>query len=432
MSNALLIVIAVMLSLLTVAMVVLFMSSKNTAAGYERRVAELEALNAERERRLEESSRRLEEAQNRLESHTEEIHKRSSLEFKDVASQLLRETTASLRSANSEQLDSVLQPLKLKLDDFSKAVADSYLKDNATRKSLADQIDRLVQLNMTIGNETRNLSSALKGNTRVQGQWGEMVLESLLEGAGMIKDVNFFIQMGSDASNRAIVDDDSGRRLRPDVVVLLPDDHRMVIDSKVSLTAYLEYVAAAPGPERERAAKKHIDSIRRHVDELASKQYFTHIKNAAEHMLMFIPNEGAYFAANEIDHTIWKYAYDRNVVIVSPTHIFSVMQIVAQLWRQENQNRNAAEIARLGGLMYDKFVAFTSELENIDRQLKGVETAYEKCRRHLTEGGTSLVRRAEKMRVLGAKAAKRISPSFLDQVGDDEGGASDVNNVIAP
>lgn len=429
MITVLLISAVVLLIAVLVVLLLLLVSSGGKSKASDRRMEDLEAIHAERERRIEEAGRRLEEAQSRLEEKTSELGRVSALQFKNLASELLRESTESLRHTNSEQLDAVLTPLKEKLDVFSKAVNDTYVKENATRKSLSDQIDRLMRLNMTIGDETRNLSSALKGNSKVQGQWGEMVLESLLEGAGMIKGVNFFVQMGSEMGGGAISGED-GKRLRPDVVVLLPDDHRIVIDSKVSLTAYLEYVGASPGPERQRAARRHIDSVRRHVDELASRSYGSFVKNAAEHVLMFIPNEGAYFAANEIDHDIWKYAYDRNVVIVSPTHIFSVMQIISQLWRQENQNRNAAEIARLGGLMYDKFVAFTAELDNISRQLKGVESAYEKCRRHLTEGGTSLVRRAERMRELGAKASKRLNPTLVEQVSDDESGSSDVKDIV--
>ncbi len=372
-------------------------------------ISEFEKLNAERERRLEEANRRLEASQARLEEYAAELHRRNTLEFRDVASETLQQATRNLRETNSEYLGSVLTPLKTQIESFSSAVRESYVNDNATRKSLSDQIDNLMRLNVSIGEEARNLSSALKGNTRVQGQWGEAVLESLLESVGLIKNVNFFTQTGIKS------DDISHAGKRPDVVVLLPDDHRLIIDSKVSLTAYMEFVGANSIEERMRAGKKHLESVKRHIDELCGKEYHSCVENALEHVLMFIPNEGAFFAALELDSDINKYAFDRKVVIVSPTHLYSIIQLVTQLWRQENQNKNAENIAKLGGLLYDKFVAFVSEIENMGSQLELSRRAYDRCLNHLTSGPTSLVNRAERLRQLGAKTNKRISKNLLTE-----------------
>ncbi|MDE7160975.1 MAG: DNA recombination protein RmuC [Muribaculaceae bacterium] len=342
-------------------------------------------------------------------------------EITRLASEALDRQGERLREQSNTQLNSVLSPLKEKLDEFSRSVTDAYVKDNATRRSLSDQIDRLMQLNLTIGEEARNLTSVLKGDTRVQGDWGETVLETLLESAGMVKNVNFFTQVTRDAGGSALRDE-AGRGQRPDVVVLLPDNHRIVVDSKVSLTAYMDYCGAADERGRKTAGARHVRSVRNHIDELASRNYQDRYSDAVAHVLMFMPNEGAYFAAMQLDPALWKYAYDRRVVIVSPTHIFSVMQIVSQLWRQENQSRNVAKIADLGGLIFDKVASLVKELENVDARLEEAHKACGRAYDHLTKGGTSIARRAERMRELGARTRSRMSARALAEMesGEDD------------
>lgn len=387
------------------------------------RLSSLSSARSRREAEAEESRSRMEELERRLTEEVRELRRQTAGEFRDIASAHLDAASRRLRADSSRELDGILAPLRQQIAEFRKAVNDSYVADNATRKSLSDQIERLVRLNMTIGDEARNLATALKGNSKVQGDWGEMVLETLLENAGLQRGVNFHTQVGSDASGLPLVDSETGRRQRPDVVITLPDRHCMVVDSKVSLTAWLDLMKAeeaADSQGRGAALKRHLDSVRRHIDELAAKNYQNTVRDAAEHVLMFIPNEGAYLAAVQGDGTLWKYAYDRKVVIVSPTHIFSVMQIVSQLWRQENQNKNAERIADLGGLLHDKFVAFIADFEKIDRQLQAVHSTYDKCHRSLTSGGTSLVSRARRLRDLGARTSRQL-PDIGQEVGDDEG-----------
>lgn len=387
------------------------------------RLSSLSSARSRREAEAKESRIRMEELERRLTEEVRELRRQTAGEFRDIASAHLDAASRRLRADSSRELDGILAPLRQQIAEFRKAVNDSYVADNATRKSLSDQIERLVRLNMTIGDEARNLATALKGNSKVQGDWGEMVLETLLENAGLQRGVNFHTQVGSDASGMPLVDSETGRRQRPDVVITLPDRHCMVVDSKVSLTAWLDLMKAeeaADSQGRGAALKRHLDSVRRHIDELAAKNYQNTVRDAAEHVLMFIPNEGAYLAAVQGDGTLWKYAYDRKVVIVSPTHIFSVMQIVSQLWRQENQNKNAERIADLGGLLHDKFVAFIADFEKIDRQLQAVHSTYDKCHRSLTSGGTSLVSRARRLRDLGARTSRQL-PDIGQEVGDDEG-----------
>ena len=412
-----------MMTVIVILLAVVALAAVAAAIVMANKLSSLTSARSRREAEAEESRRRMEELERRLTEEVRDLRRQTAGEFRDIASAQLDAASRRLRADSSRELDSILAPLKQQIAEFRKAVSDSYVADNATRKSLSDQIERLVKLNMTIGDEARNLATALKGNSKVQGDWGEMVLETLLENAGLQRGVNFHTQVGSDASGMPLVDSETGRRQRPDVVITLPDRHCMVVDSKVSLTAWLDLMKAEETGDsqgRGAALKRHLDSVRRHIDELAAKNYQNTVRDAAEHVLMFIPNEGAYLAAVQGDGTLWKYAYDRKVVIVSPTHIFSVMQIVSQLWRQENQNRNAERIADLGGLLHDKFVAFIADFEKIDRQLQAVHATYDKCHRSLTSGGTSLVSRARRLRDLGARTSRQL-PDIGQEVGDDEG-----------
>lgn len=434
--------IAVLICLLiaTGSMTVMWLTARRFSGGASSREgfdsgrleARLEAERRMHEDRIEEMRRQhdrqmemaMQQMQREMDRRGEELNRNAASLFGRLADEALEENSRRLCDTNATQMESVLSPLRQRLEEFGRSVNEAYVRENATRKSLADQIDRLMQLNMSLGEETRSLASALKGDTRVQGEWGEMVLETLLESAGLKRDVNFFVQVTRDEHGNPLRDDETGRGLRPDVSVMLPDSHRMIIDSKVSLTAYMEYCGASSDDQRRLAAERHCRSVRRHIDELAAKRYQDRFGDAAGHVLMFIPNEGAYFAAVRHDAGLWRYAYDRRVVVVSPTHLFSVMQIVSQLWRQENQNRNAAEIARLGGLLYDKIAAMAAELENVGTRLNDAMNAHARCRDHLVKGGTSIARRAERMRDLGAKVSRQMpgrTRAAIDADKEEEG-----------
>lgn len=367
----------------------------------------------------------------RLEAQSKEARRDSAMEFGALAEKALRANTDSLRSANREQIDALLTPLKEQIELFNRACTDSYTRENASRKSLSDQIERLMKLNQTIGDEARHLTSALRNDSKVQGDWGEMILETLLENAGMKRDINFFVQLTRD-SHGELLNDESGRAQRPDVVVMLPGNRRMVIDSKVSLKSYVDYSCCDDDARKAVCGREHVESVKRHVRELAMKDYAKTIEGSVEHMLMFMPNEGAYLTAVQLDPGLWKYAYDRKIVIVSPTHLFSVMQLVAQMWRQDSQNRNAAEIARVGGLLYDKFVAFTLEMKKLDRSIEDTRRSYDACYNHLTKGGTSLVARSERMRRLGVKARKSLGDQLLADAEIDEDTPLLSDNVADP
>lgn len=379
-----------------------------------------EALEAKINAYGELSNRLLKEQQEWSEKQSRDMRESTLQEINLTAEQNLRKQSEALRATNQREMEILLNPLKSKLDEFSKAVNQAYMNENATRRSLTDQITLLMELNRNIGKEAHNLTTALKGDSKVQGDWGESLLQTLLESAGLVKDVHFFIQVTTDDTGK-ILTDETGRRQRPDVVVNLTDGHRMIIDSKVSLTAYTRYVAAETDEERKREGKQHVSSVKKHIDELGSKQYQKQIRDAADHVLMFMPIEGAYYAAMQIEPELWSYAFERNVAIVSPTHLFSVMQLVNQLWNKEKQERNAEEIARQGGLLYDRVAAFLNEFETLGNSLDTARSRFDHCKETLTKGRQSVVARSERLRELGTPVKRRISSSMTDQPDDNEG-----------
>lgn len=366
----------------------------------EQRVA---SQQREMEERLRIQASKSEEQMRQQQSKAEE---QSRVYFRAIAQDVLKQQSDSLKSQNNELIAMALDPVRTKLEEFSKTVSDSYVKENAARQSLSDQIERLMKLNSDIGQEARNLTSALKGDSKVQGDWGEMVLQTLLESAGMVEGQNFFTQVTRDETLRTLTDEE-GNRMRPDVVVNLPDDHKMVIDSKVSLKAYTEFMSATDEISRQEAGKRHIRSVMSHIDELGDKQYQKLIKKSADHVMMFIPNEGAYYAAMQLNPDLWKYAYDKNVVMVSPTHLFSVMQIVAQLWQQDRQNKYALEIAKAGGELYDKFATFYQHFLDIEKEMNDVVKKFDRCRQDV-ENRQGMIAKANKLRDLGASATKLL------------------------
>lgn len=327
--------------------------------------------------------------------------------FKLMASESLDRNAHTLQQANADQLSSILSPLRMRIEDFNREIAKSYTDAAASRRSLSDQIERLTKLNLSIGEDARNLSSALRGNNRVQGQWGETVLESLLERAGLKKGINFDTQVTRDPAGHALRDDD-GRALRPDLVIYLPENRNIIVDAKTSLSGYLDYCEATSDQDAKDAMKRHVASVKKHIDELAARNYTKSVEHTAEQVLMFIPNDGALLAAVDIDNNLVPYALDRKIVLVSPSQIMGVVMLVSQIWRKEAQDRNAAEIARLGGLLYDSANDFISDLKNMERSIDTIRKSYDSAISRLTSGSRSFLARAERLRNLGAKTSKKL------------------------
>lgn len=357
--------------------------------------------------------RQIELLQQRLERQGEDLKQRSTLEFSNLAEQFLSLQAERLNAGNREELGSILNPLKENIEDFRKAVNDYYLKENLSREALSGKIDILAKTNSEMSIETRRLSASLRGNASLQGKWGETVLEQLLQKTGLIKDIHFLTQ--TSRLNGTGIKNEEGKTLRPDIIILLPGNHRIVVDAKTSMTSYFRASELEDAEETEKELKRHALSVKNHIDELSSRQYHKNIEGALEHTLMFIPNDAAYLAALRGDMSLPDYALQRNVVIVAPAHLLSVVQLVSQIWRIENQNRNADNIARLGGLLYDKIASFVADFENIDKNIQASARAYEKCLHHLSSGNTSILRRSEKLRTLGAKTSRKIPDSLLEE-----------------
>ena len=358
-------------------------------------------------------ARQIEMLTAKYEQQNEALRQEMMLQFNVLASDVLRRNSESLKEANSEQIDALLRPLKENIESFKKTISEGYVKETSSRKLLEVQIERLVKLNETIGEEARNLTSALKGNSKVQGDWGEMILETLLENAGLERGINFETQLTRDSGGN-VLKNDEGKLLRPDVLIKLPDNHSIIVDSKVSLTAFVDYCNAEDENVRIVAGKKHLQSVYAHIDELYAKMYQNNLKGAADYVMMFIPNESAYIAAVQLDINLWKYAYERGVIIVSPTHLFSVMSIVSQLWRQDKQNRNAMLIAERGGKLYDKLVLFMDSFEKVGKSIDDAMTSYNKSFNQLRTGTGNVLRQAEDMKALGAKASKSLPERLSD------------------
>lgn len=336
--------------------------------------------------------------------------------FRNLASEIFHTHTTRFKQSSEQRLDEILAPLKADIESFRTAVTNAYDTEAKERFSLRAELRRLMELNNTLGKEAQELTRALKGDSKVQGDWGEMILERLLEMSGLQKGIHFTTQVTTDTDGSRLAGE-NGRALRPDVVVFYPDERCVVIDSKVSLSAYADYVADAAGTrEADEAARRHIISVRKHVAELADKRYQDLVgKKRLDFVIMFIPNEGAYFAMMRLEPDLWEEAYRKRVLISSPTHLIAILRMLEQLWKQDAINRNVQEIARLSGTMLDKFTNFTADLDNINRHLTAATAAYTQARRRMAEGPGNLCVTARKIMNLGARTTRaadirRLSP----------------------
>lgn len=350
---------------------------------------------------LREDNSRLSERIKFIEEEKERIILESEIRFKNLANDILQQNTASFKEQNETRLTEILAPFKDNLEQFKKVVTESYSSEARERFSLQAKIKELIDLNQTISKDAQNLALALKGNSKVQGNWGEMILESILEKSGLERGREFFVQESTY--------NDEGKRLIADVVINYPDGRKIIIDSKVSLNAYTEIINCDDNNLLEVYKKKHIASIRNHISELGSKKYQDYLGDEkAEFVMMFIPNEAAYICAMQIDSNLWQEAYDKRVLIISPTHLISALRLIEQLWQHDRQTRNAIEIATESGKMYDKLVGFIEDLKLIEKSLTSAQNAYEKALNKLHLGKGNIISKAEKLKEMGAKTTKSL------------------------
>lgn len=353
-------------------------------------------------------------AKKQIESQTQKALNESENRFRILANEVLSNNSDIIRRQNEAQLREILTPLRENIDAFKKSVTDAYSSEARERFSLQQSLREMIELNRTIGREAKELTEALRGNSKIQGDWGEMILETILEKSGLKRDVHFHVQMTADASGRTI-HDSQGRGLRPDIVVDFPDNRCMVIDSKVSLTAYVNMINSDCKADTDSFLRQHLMSVRQHIKELAAKNYQDYIgTRSTDFVMMFIPNEGAYLTAMNADTDLWQEAYDRRVIIISPTHLISALRLIEQLWRQDDMKRNVLEIATESGKMYDKFVGFVDDMNRIARSLDNAHAAFDGAMNKLKTGTGNLINRAENLRRLGAKATKRLPKTDPD------------------
>ncbi|RKR81132.1 DNA recombination protein RmuC [Mucilaginibacter gracilis] len=358
-----------------------------------------EALNAQRQRLVEQ------------EVYLQQVQAKFKHEFENMASKLLDDKSAKFTEHNRTNLDIILNPFKDKLKDFEDKVDKVYKMEAEERNVLRGVIGTLMDLNKQISEEAQNLTKALKGDNKKAGNWGEVILERVLERSGLVKDQEYRIQASMQTTD--------GNRYQPDVVIDLPDEKHLVIDAKVSLVAYERLVNCETEDDRKLFARAHIESIKSHINSLSSKRYHDLYQiNSPDFVLLFVPIESSFSIAVQLDGELFNYAWDKRVVIVSPSTLLATLRTIASIWKQERQNRNVLEIARLSGEMYDKFHGFIVDMEGIGNSIRSTQVNYDKALNKLSTGRGNLTVTADKIKRLGAKADKQIDQKYLNDVAD--------------
>ena len=416
-----------------VAVVFVFVLFKNTKAGYERQIDELKKqVETEREyakRMLDQADDNLQRANQNLDrerQHAEDLRKESDQRWeqkleslkKDMQNTAAKELAAKqeeLQRANRTQMDDLLRPIKEQFTDFKRAVDESKTQNEVNKTELQkafentmklfqqqqqQTVDSLKQQTERIGEDAANLSRALKGESKTQGDWGEMVLETLLENSGLQRDEEFFVQES--------VKSEEGATFRPDVVVRFPEGRSVVIDSKVSLTAYADAVATDDEHERDRLLAEHAKSVRRHVDELSAKSYDKLVEDAIGFVLMFVPNENSYIAAMKQQPDLSRYAYQKRIIIISPSNLLMALQLAYNLWQYDRQSKNVEKIVKTAADLYDKVAGFTETFTDLEGQLQRLARNFEQARGQLFDGKGNVLRRIDSLRALGVTPKKRI------------------------
>ena len=334
----------------------------------------------------------------------EDLVIRMNNQFEVTAQKIFEEKTSKFTDQNQKNIASILEPLKERIKDFEKKVEDTYSAERSERGILRGELNKLMDLNKLMSTETHNLTKALKGEVKTQGNWGELILENILDRSGLRKGEEYIVQ-GAELDLRG----EDGQILRPDVVVNLPDNKHLIVDSKMTLVAYEQYSSSESIEEQERAGKYHIESLKKHIDGLAEKKYYTADKLLSpDFVILFMPLEPAFALAFKIKPEIFQYAWERNIAIVSPTTLLATLRTVAALWKQDRQEKNALEIAKRGGLLYDKFAGLLKDLQNLGEKLSSAQKAHEDVLKKVSEGRGNLMDQAEDLKRLGAKTEKTL------------------------
>ncbi|PUB35448.1 DNA recombination protein RmuC [Elizabethkingia sp. YR214] len=358
-----------------------------------------------------------ESLQKSLETQKEEVTKiqeEAKLQFENLANKILEEKTEKFTTLNQNNLKTILEPFQEKIADLKNRVNEAYEKENKERFSLAEKVRELAELNQQISEDAKKLTRALKGESKTQGNWGEMILESILEKSGLVKGREYYLEHElRDENNKAIYSEFSGKKMRPDAVVKYPDERNVIIDSKVSLTAFTELVDETDAEVYAIKLNQHLSSIKNHIQQLSQKAYDDYGKSL-DFVMMFIPSEPAYIAAMQADQNLWNYAYERRILLLNPSNLITSLKLIADLWKREYQNRNTMEIADRGAKLYDKFVGFVENLEKVGKGLDQAKNAYTDAYKQLSTGNDNLVTQTQKLRALGIKSKKELPQSLIE------------------
>lgn len=389
--------------------------SKN-AAEIAKIAAERDSQNKENERLLKDLEQSRTESKDNLLRQQEEMDRRSKerldamkVEFHSLAHEVLDAETRKLKESGADQLQQVVKPLQDHMDSLHRAIQDANEKGVSNKTSFEEAMRRLSEQTANINVQTENLTRALKGESKTQGDWGEMILDSILQHSGLRRNQEYFLQEN--------VKSEAGKNFRPDVIVKFPDNREVIIDSKVSLTAYMSYVNAADSNFQSQAVSAHIASVRKHIDELAQKDYADIIKRADNFVLLFLQSDAAYILAVKNDTNLNEYAFSKHVIITSPTTLMMTLQIIYNIWQSDRQNRNVEKIVSKSTALYDKFVGFTESFLEINKNLAKASDAYEKSLKQLSEGRGNIVSRLDDIRTLGLSPKKDISNELKEHAG---------------
>ena len=378
-------------------------------------------LNSERQKVLELNSKlsalqsdynNLQQKLTEQKAEVEELQQKFTKEFENLANKIFKEKTDEFSKQSKTNLSEILNPLKEKINEFQSKVEETNKESIDRFASLRQQLTSLKDMNQQITQEAKNLTEALKGQSKTQGNWGEFILESILEKSGLVKGREYVVQES--------LTSESGKRLQPDVIIKLPENKSIVVDSKVSLIGYEKYISEEDEHQKQLGLREHINSIRSHIKNLSGKNYQNLYQlESLDFVLMFMPIEPAFALAVQNDQAIFNDAFEMTIVIVSPSTLLATLRTISSIWRQENQNKNALEIARQSGDMLDKFTAFVEDLLTVGKGLISVKDNYDKAMNKLTDGRGNLISRAEKIKELGAKTSKSLPPAILNRAKED-------------
>lgn len=362
-----------------------------------------------------------------LETQKEEVAKMQELaksEFQNLANKILDEKSEKFTALNQNNLKTILEPFQEKIAELRNKVGETYDKESKERFSLGEKVKELALLNQQISEDAKKLTRALKGESKTQGNWGEMILESILEKSGLVKGREYFLEHElRDEDNKALFSEFSGKKMRPDAVVKYPDERNVIIDSKVSLTAFTDLVDETDAEIYEVKLHQHLNSIKNHIKQLSDKAYDDYDKSL-DFVMMFIPSESAYIAAMQADPNLWNFAYDKRILLLNPSNLITSLKLVSDLWKREYQNKNAMEIAERGAKLYDKFVGFVENMEKLGKNIDQAKNTYNDAFKQLSTGNDNLITQTVKLKSLGIKNKKNL-PQSLEESSENILGSID-------